>query len=107
MTTYSNPRMSATIDSWTSGSKRVVARFKIESGPRGERGVRITTGAPKKLTYAVKARIVDGDDGKTYIAELTMYGPITIMCGDMKYHKETFFERDPGYAAVRALFGEG
>lgn len=32
--------------------------------------MRVTTGAPKKLTYARKARIVDGDDGKTYIAEL-------------------------------------
>jgi hypothetical protein len=100
--------MSATIENWPSGSKRVTAIFSIEQHPtRGERGVRTTTGAPKKLIYARKARIVDGDDGRIYIAELTAYGHVTIMCGDMKFHKESFFERDPGYAAALALFGEG
>lgn len=109
MPTYSNPRMSATIEKWPHGKQRVTAHFTIEKHPtRGERAVRVTTGAPKKLTYAVKARIVDGDDGRTYIAELTVFGHISIMCGDMKFQKETLFERDPGYAAARALFdGEG
>ena len=102
---YSNPRMSATIPDWPSGQKRVTASFNIETHPkRGERAVRITTGAPKTLTYAVKARIVDGDDGRTYIAELTSYGFVSIMCGDMKYQKESIFPSDPRYPAVRALF---
>jgi hypothetical protein len=83
----------------------VTANFWIEQDPkRGERGVRETTGAPKKLTYARKARIVDGDDGLTYIAELTAFGHISIMKGDMKFQHETLFERDPGYSAALALF---
>ena len=45
---YSNPRMSATIEDWPSGSKRVTAVFTIEQhAKRGERAVRMTTGAPK------------------------------------------------------------
>lgn len=104
--TYSNPRMSATIENWPHGAKRVTARFHIETDPkRGQRAVRVTTGAPKKLTFARQMRIVDGDDGRTYIAELTMYGHITIMRGDMKYNEEVIHERDERYAATRALFG--
>jgi hypothetical protein len=105
MTSYSNPRMNAVIQDWPSGAKRVTAHFSIETDPkRGQRAVRITTGAPKKLTFANKMRIVDGDDGRTYIAELTMYGHITIMRGDMKYNEETVFERDARYPDLLALF---
>src|SRR6202049_4038579 len=104
MPKYSNPRMTATIENWPSGSKRVTAQFHIETTPRGQRAVRVTTGAPKKLTFAQKMRIVDGDDGKTYNAELSMYGHITIMRGDMKYNEETVFEDNPRYAELRALF---
>lgn len=106
---YSNPRMSATIENWPSGTHRVTAHFSIEIDPkRGERAVRVTTGAPKKLTFARKMRIVDGADGRTYIATLTGYGHITIFRGDMKYSEESFFERDAHYAELRALlFGEG
>jgi hypothetical protein len=43
----------------------VEARFWIEQTPKGERAVRQTNGAAKKLTYARKMRIVDGDDGRT------------------------------------------
>jgi hypothetical protein len=108
MTTYSNPRMSATIENWPNGSQRVTARFSIEvDAKRGERAVRVTTGAPKKLTFARKMRIVDGDDGRTYIATLASYGHITIFQGDMKFNKESVFEREPRYAELRALFGEG
>lgn len=104
MTTYSNPRMSATVEQWPSGSKRVTATFTIEQVPgRGERACRTTTGATKKLTYAVKTRI-DGDDGLTYIAELTAYGHVTIMHGDMKHSHEAVFERDPRYAELREFF---
>lgn len=102
---YSNPRMSAVIENWPSGSKRVTAKFEIEQDlKRGERAVRTTTGDPKKLTYAKMARIVDGDDGRTYIAEYTIYGHISIMRGDMKFQHETVHPTDPRYAEVLELF---
>lgn len=105
---YSNPRMSATIENWPSGQRRVTAQFSIEIDPkRGERAVRVTTGAPKKLTFARKMRIVDGADGRTYIAALTGYGHITIHQSNMKFNEESFFERDAHYAELRALlFGD-
>lgn len=101
---YSNPRMSAVIENWPHGAKKVRATFTIESGPRGERAVRVTTGAPKKLTYARKMRIVDGNDGRTYIAELSFYRHVSIMNGDMKFQKETIHEGDARYAELLALF---
>lgn len=103
--TYSNPRMDAAIPDWPSGSKRVTAMFHIEQDPkRGERAVRITSGAAKKLTYAKLARIVDGSDGRTYIAEFTMYGHITILRGDMKFSHESIHPGDPRYAMALELF---
>lgn len=103
--TYSNPRMQATIPDWPSGWKRVTARFEIEQdAKRGERAVRTTDGNPKKLTYAKMARIVDGSDGRTYIAELSFYGHINIMRGDMKYSQESMFEDDPRYGMALELF---
>jgi hypothetical protein len=102
---YSNPRMSATIEDWPSGKHRVTARFEIETvAGRGERGVRVTTGAPKKLTYARKARIVDGDDGRTYVAELSFYNHITIKRGDFKYDQESIFPDNERYPMALALF---
>lgn len=50
------------------------------------------------------ARIVDGSDGRTYIAEYTTYGFISIMRGDMKFQQEAIFERDPRYAEALELF---
>lgn len=106
MTTYSNPRTYALIPDWPSGGHRVTATFTIEVDPkRGERAVRVTTGAPKKLTFARKMRIVDGDDGRTYIVALSGYGHVTIFKGDMKYHHESVFEREPRYADLLALVG--
>lgn len=103
--TYSNPRLDATIENWPHGKQRVTATFTIERDhKRGERAVRVTTGAPKKLTYARKARIVDGDDGRTYIAELSFYGFVSIMNGDMKFQKETIHVYDPRYPECHALF---
>jgi hypothetical protein len=103
-TTYSNPRMSATIENWPSGSQRVTARFEIEQTKRGERAVRTTTGEPKKLTFAKMVRIVDGSDGRTYIAEYTAYGFISIMRGDMKFQHETIHQNDPRYAEALEIF---
>jgi hypothetical protein len=109
--TYTNPRMTADVENWPGGrDERVTAHFTIERTNRGERAVRTTSGgrwakpAPKKLTFATKMRIVDGDDGRTYIAALTGYGHITIHRGDMKYTEESVFETDPRYADLRALF---
>lgn len=103
--TYSNPRMSAVIPDWPSGRHRVTARFEIEQDPkRGERAVRTTDGAPKKLTFAKLVRIVDGSDGRTYIAEYTAYGFVSIMKGDMKYQHETIHDRDPRWAMALELF---
>lgn len=104
MTTYSNPRMQAMIENWPHGNQRVTAIFTIEVDKRGERAVRVTTGAPKKLTYARQMRIVDGDDGRTYIAERSMYGHVTIMRGDMKFQHETVHSGDPRHPELLKLF---
>ena len=107
MTTYSNPRREAVIDNWPMGSqRRGQARFYIESSKRGERAVRVTDGAPKKLTFAKEARIVDGDDGKTYIAELTMFGHVSIMQGNLRFEETCVFPTQAGYPELLALFNE-
>ena len=104
MTNYTNPRMSAVIENWPHGSQRVTATFSIETDPkRGQRATRITTGMAKKLTFARQMRIVDGDDGRTYIAALTL-GHVTIFKGDMKFYHESVFESDPRYNSLRELF---
>ena len=107
MTSYSNPRLDATIEDWPSGSKRVKAIFTVERvAGRGERAIRTTTGAPKVRTYATKARIVDGDDGRTYVAELASYGFVTIMNGNLKFQHEVIYKTDPRLAEVLALFDD-
>lgn len=105
--TYSNPRTHAVVANYPiGGSKRGDAVFSIEVTTRGERGVRVTTGKPKTLTYARKARIVDGDNGRTYIIELTSFGFISVMRGDFKYQEETIHrESQPErHAEVLKLF---
>lgn len=106
MTTYSNPRTRAVIDNWPNGKHRVQAVFEIERHPGGaERAIRTTTGAPKKLTYADQMRIVDGDDGRTYIAALSKFGDmITIWRGDMKFNHEVVHGTNPRYAEIMSLF---
>jgi hypothetical protein len=49
-------------------------------------------------------RIVDGDDGKTYIAALSYYNSITIFHGDMKFHHESFFPDNEKYQELIKLF---
>lgn len=113
MTVYGNPRTSAVVPDWPSGAHRTVATFRIESHPiRGERATRTTvdprTGrdsAAKALTYARRMRIVDGDDGRTYIvADNVGYGHLTVWRGDMKYNEEVVYANDPRHAAMLALF---
>lgn len=114
MITYSNPRLEAVIENWPSGAKRTTAHFKIEARPgKGERATRFTidpkTGqasAIKVLTFATKARIVDGDDGRIYIIEKSMAGFISVMRGDMKFEHESVWTTAPRFAAMDALFGE-
>jgi hypothetical protein len=113
--TYSAPAMERCIEGWPFGRfERCTAVFKIEQHPtRGERAVRTIIDAqghsyaPKKLTFARLVRIVEGSDGRTYIAELTRSGFVSIMQSNMKFEEESIFERDPRYAAVRALFDGG
>lgn len=82
---FSNPRKSAVIENWPSGSKRVTAVFEVESNKKGERVLRTTTGKPKMTTYNRSMAIVDGDDGKTYILGLaTHFNMVTIYSSDMK-----------------------
>lgn len=113
MPNYSNPRLEAVIENWPIGSKRTTASFQIEKTNRGERARRFTidpkTGRPsaaKVLTYAVKARIVDGDDGRTYIIERSVYRFISVMRGDMKFQEETIFPDNVRFAEIDALFTE-
>ena len=105
MTTYSNPRLNATIEDWPIGRHRCAATFEIESDPkRGQRAVRTTVGAPKKLTYATQARIVDGDDGRTYIAADHGHGMISIRQSNMQFQEECVHEGNPRYPDLLALF---
>ncbi len=112
MPNYSNPRLEAVIDNWPSSSKRTTATFKIEVNPkRGERAMRSTvdpkTGresTPKLITFSRKARIVDGDDGRTYVIRLTEYGFVSVFRGDMQIEEESIFRDNPRYAEVAALF---
>ena len=104
MTTYINPRTEAAIDGWPSGKHRVTANFLIERNPnRGERAVRITTGKPKTLTFAHQVRIVDGDDGRIYLAHNQGWA-VMIMRGTMDVQHELIPQSDPRFADVMALF---
>jgi hypothetical protein len=107
MTEYSNARSIAVINDWPSGGRRVTAQFTIESDPkRGQRAVRVTTGSPVKLTFARRMRIVDGDDGRTYIARDHGAGMVSIFRGDMKYQHEVAHHPAPRYAQLMMLFGD-
>jgi hypothetical protein len=106
MTRYSNPRMEAVVKDWPSGGKRVTATFRIETHPkRGQRGTRQTTGKVKTLTYCDQARLVDGDDGRIYIAEITFHYEFVHIRGGDLMTAETIFPDNPRYPEVQALFG--
>lgn len=112
MPAYSNPRLEAVIPNWPIGAKRATATFRVETVPgRGQRGTRFTidpkTGKPsatKKLTYASVVRIVDGDDGKTYIVEWSAgYGHISVMQGNMQFQAEVIYGDDPRFVETLTL----
>lgn len=104
---YTNPRTFAEFHDWPSGRERVRCTFEIEKNSRGERVKRTTFKAhngqpctPKLTTYARRVRIFDGDDGKTYLLHLTMYGHISVHMSDMLHTREAIFESDPRYASL-------
>lgn len=97
---FSNPRDFAEFDDWPSGGNRVKCKFEIERKPGKTRVVRTTTDKfgywqkPKKNTYSADAKIVDGDDGRTYIIRLTSYGFIDIDKSDFYRAEDPVFQRD-------------
>lgn len=112
---YSNPRKLFITNDWPYGRElRTTATFMVEQAKRGERVSRVTINPkngrenkPKTTTYAHKVRIVDGDDGRTYIAKLTIYGHISIMESNLQYQKESIHPEDgERYKELLALFDE-
>jgi hypothetical protein len=111
---YSNPRKQAIIQDWPiGGNARGSAIFKIEANKRGERATRETEkrngtwGKPKLGTYAQLTRIVDGDDGRTYVMSYGAYDMISIMRGDMKYSEETIHRGDERFEETLAMLKGG
>jgi hypothetical protein len=104
--------MTDSISDWPYGRDlRTTATFTIETHPtRGQRGTRTTidpktgrTSKPKTLTFARQARIVDGDDGKTYILEDTG-NHLQVMQSNMQFQQEALWPDDPRYAGLLAFF---
>jgi hypothetical protein len=111
MITFSNPRLKAVFDNWPmGGNKRGVATFAVEKHPtRGFRVGRTTTGKTKYDTYGGKAAIVDGDNGRTYILQLTGYGFIKVSRSDFMSAEpelKSAFPDDPNFPIYAALIEE-
>lgn len=104
MLRLSNPRTEAIIEDWPHGrNRRVTATFTVENGGnRGFRVARVTTGKPKKTTYHLRIKIVDGDDGKIYVLGLTEYGQIVLIPGTLKT-TEYFHSDGPEYETYKAI----
>jgi hypothetical protein len=102
---YSNPRKEVTIENWPSGGQIVTANFSVEVNKKGERGVRQTTGKPKKLTYARKVVFADGSDGRLYVLELGCYNnAISVMRGTFDHSQEYITETDERHADLMKFF---
>lgn len=111
---YTNPRKFAQFNDWPSGNKRVRCTFQVEQGSKGQRVRRVTDKpgcpgvecSPKLTTFADKVLLVDGDDGRIYIMQLSnQYGMISVTCSDMKYSHETIPRGDDSrYAQYLAMF---
>ncbi len=107
---YFNARTLAEFHDWPHGRHRTTCTFRVESNPRlGQRVARVTidpkTGKPSKpktTTYGHRAAIVDGDDSRTYVTTLTMYGHISVMQSNLDYSAEWIHADDPRYPALRA-----
>lgn len=114
--TFSNPRRQAIIPDWPLGrDQRGPATFTVESDPRkGERIARVTTGKPKRTTYAHKACVVDGSNGRTYLLlyDRQFGESVRIASSDMQRdapQAETGLDSayvrpdDPDFATLKAL----
>jgi hypothetical protein len=109
MLKLSSPRREVVVEDWPSGRHRVTASFQVEAKDRkGERVVRTTTDSigrvskPKRTTYHLKIRLVDGDDGRVYVLGITEYGQVVLIPGTLKTAKY-FYPEDEEYGAYRAL----
>ncbi len=109
---YHSPCLVRTIPDWPSGGHKVPAVFQIVQTKGAERCERTTQhptkgtwSTPKKTTFARKARIVTGTDGRTYLLELGRYSnALTVMQGNLQYQQEYIGEDDPRHPALLALF---
>jgi sulfite reductase alpha subunit-like flavoprotein len=85
-------------------------KFWVESNSKGERAYRQKGNCkPKKRTYAVITWIVDGDDGKIYILELSGYRFFTIIESNLRYQAgddAVIHHNNPRYKELLALVGE-
>lgn len=111
MKQYSNPRLDLTLEGWPHGALRTTCVFRVETHPvRGQRATRQTrhpkTGqwsAPKVNTFADKTRIVDGDDGRTYV--LRHCGShINVQQSNLQFDEENIWPRDERWDAIVNLF---
>ena len=110
---YSNPRTEATFNDWPFGrTLKCQCTFKVELVPKkGERVYRTTVdprngrvSAPKRTTYGRKMKIVDGDDGRTYILEAVhIYGWLQLWKSDLMHNHEIIRPEDPRFAEVQTL----
>ena len=110
---YSNPRKNLTVTDWPYGRLQTTAVFSIETVKGKQRAVRTTTNPktgrinkPKKTPFSKIARIVDGSDGRTYIAELTNFGTVSIRQSNLQYQQEYISDNDSRYPELLELFGD-
>lgn len=114
MINYSNPRKTLVVEDWPWSKYKTRATFQVEyKRGHGDRCSRVVvnpkTGveaAPKYTTYGRIVRIVDGDNGRTYIATMTMYSHISILQANMQYQEEAIFSHDSRYAPLLAAMKE-
>lgn len=93
---YANPRLSE-------HGKTVT--FSVQRTPRGERAVRVDSHGSKKLPYTTGARIVDGSDGRLYVAQwVGEHNFIAIMKRDFRFMRETIRPEDAGFAKLQQSF---
>jgi len=110
---YSNPRKEVVVNDWPySRALRTKCTFTVEKGKGKERAVRVTvnpkTGRenpPKRLTYARKVLFVDGDNGRTYVLNLTG-NAISVMQGNMRFSEEYIGPDDSRFETLLAMFEE-
>ena len=75
---FSNPKSQVEFDDWPCGGERVKCKFWVEKhATRGFRVCRQTTDRrgqwckPKATTYGGFAAIVEGNDGRTYVLQVS------------------------------------